>query len=679
MMRFINTTIFIMLIYTHSICQERDSLPAWSILADSIELTASRHNEGIIGSQYAQYQLNDVNIRSRQAQISLKESLDLIPGIFSSNAENYAQDLRLSIRGFGARASFGIRGIKLLIDGIPETTPDGITQVDNIDVSTVKALKVISSGMASMYGNSSSGVVELFTDEVPDSSQLTLSTMLGFYGLGKFVSSIGHRFSDSWGFITTISGFRLDGYRNHSETRHYNLNAKVVYNIDDKSKLQVLFNYVDSPKANDPGGLKESEYFENRRAAAPQNLNFLAGENVRQGKLAVNYLRQKDILNYFRARAYLTARDFANSLPFRFGGIVELNRFYYGGGIEYSFSSNLNRINFRILTGLDVEEQRDDRYRFNNLMGLKTDNVFHQLELFRSLGIYNRLSFSTPTFGQFNVSNRLDINQIAYQDIFNAKPLLIDKNKLTWSPSLGWVILFSKNESVFFNYSRSFDMPSLIELSNNPFADSGFNPNLNPQYANHFEIGYRKFVPNSLSFNFALFYIRTFDEIAPYELPDYPQRIFYKNSGSGKRYGVELQIQKHLFSYVELLWSVSAGRYFLINESNKLFEIPGVPTLSGAFMASYKIKNHDISLNMRHNQGTYFDDVNTLKVNEHTIFNFQYSFSLPLPKVRTTLQLGWQNIFNQKYFSNIRINAASDRYYEPAMGSNAYVRAMVEI
>lgn len=679
MMRFTNTIISILLICAHSICQERDSLPAWSMLTDSIELTASRLNESLIGAQYTQYQVNDVIIRGRQAQISLKESLDLIPGIFCSNAENHAQDLRLSIRGFGARASFGIRGIKILIDGIPETTPDGITQVDNIDVSTVKIVKVVNSGMASLYGNSSSGVVELLTDEVPDSSHLTLTTMLGYYGLGKFVSSIGYRFSDRWGFITTFSGFRLDGYRIHSETRHYNLNAKVEYNFDNKSKLKVLFNYVDSPKANDPGGLTESEYLENRRAAAPQNLNFLAGENVKQGKLAVNYLWQRDVLNYFRARAYLVARDFANTLPFRLGGIVELNRFYYGGGIEYSISGSLNRINFRMLTGLDVEEQRDDRYRFNNLMGLKTDNVFHQLELFRSLGIYNRLSFSTSSVGLFNFSHRLDINQIAYQDIFNAKPLLIDKNKLTWSPSLGWVFLFSKNESVYFNYSRSFDMPSLIELSNNPFADSGFNPNLNPQYANHIEIGYRNFIQNILSLNLTLFYIRTFDEIFPFELPDYPQRVFYKNSGSGKRYGVELQIQNHFFNCVDFIFSASAGRYLLVNEFNKMFEIPGVPSLSGAFMAIYNLKNQHISLSMRYNHGTYFDDVNTLKVNEHAIFNFQYSFSLPLPKVRTSLQLGWQNIFNQKYFSNIRVNAASYRHYEPAMGSNAYVRARVEI
>ena len=192
--------------------------------------------------------------RSKQ-QLSINEYLSEVPGLFSLNSNNYSQDLRVSIRGFGARSAFGIRGVKILVDGIPLTTPDGQGQVDQIDLGLLEKIEVLRTPSSALYGNASGGIINIKNRENVDRNYLQLNSSFGSFGSSKNQLEGGLNL-DKTQMLFNLSHTQTDGYRDHSAMKQNQLSANAIHNVNDSTKIKIRVNYFDSPEAQDPGGLE---------------------------------------------------------------------------------------------------------------------------------------------------------------------------------------------------------------------------------------------------------------------------------------------------------------------------------------------------------------------------------------------------------------------------------------
>ncbi|MDH5500237.1 MAG: TonB-dependent receptor plug domain-containing protein, partial [Gammaproteobacteria bacterium] len=328
---------------------------------------------------------NDIQL-GRQ-QLGLDESLAAVPGLFMQDRYNFAQDLRIAIRGFGARSNFGIRGVKILVDGIPESLPDGQGQSDGIDLGSAEQIEVMRGPASSLYGNASGGVINITSERGPAEPFVEARLSTGEFGFDKYQLKAGGN-AGRLNYLVNVSEMQFDGYREHSETKNTALNARFVFAMDNDSELGVVVNTTDQPVADDPGSVPLAQAQGDPRSAWPSNLSFNAGESLDQQRIGLSYKKSLGERHAFELRNHYVWRDFANLLPFTGGGIVEFDRFFAGGGASYTYSAEfLGRPN-TLIVGIDIDRQDDDRRRYDNNSGTKGPLTFEQEELVNNIGLF---------------------------------------------------------------------------------------------------------------------------------------------------------------------------------------------------------------------------------------------------------------------------------------------------
>ncbi|MDW3645791.1 MAG: TonB-dependent receptor [Bacteroidia bacterium] len=650
----------------------------------TIEINALRINTPDQRTPFSVSRIDQQAIQQGNQQLSINESLVAVPGLFALNADNFAQDLRVSIRGFGARAAFGIRGVKLLVDGIPESTPDGQAQVDNVDMGLIQNMQILRGPAAGIYGNAAGGVILLQTEDVKKPF-VEARISAGSYNFQKYQAKAGFRYGKFSGLIYG-SHTQTDGYRSHSEMESTLLNGRFRYEWDSLTSLTLFANYVNSPLANDPGGVDSTAFTDNPRDARQRNVDFDGGESVEQGRIALNFQKGISDNQRLNIRAYHLSRDFDNRLPFGFGGAVSIDRTYTGGGIAYTYTGSLGEKAYRLQTGADLDYQADDRTRFFNNEGEIGDLTFDQLESFFSFGayVYQELYLS-PQFN-LNLSLRFDALNLEAEDRFLGNG--DDSGKLDFqqfNPMFG--ILYAPNQhiSLFANVSSSFETPTLSELSANPDGGGGFNPDLAPQKARNIEIGI-KGSESKIQYSLSLYYIRVFDELVPFELPAFPDREFFRNAGSSNRLGAEVFLQAELTKGLNAMASVSLNEFsyrdYQVNEDifdeNKL---PGIPAQTGYIALSYQHPSGFYAKSWLQTVGSiYTNDRNSVKLDPYSLLNARVAWTFKSSWGEIEPFFGVNNIFDKLYPGNVRINAFGGRFYEAGAGAHVFagIRARVE-
>ena len=602
--------------------------------------------------------------KNYNSQSSFADFVKNTPGVFTTSANNFSQDLRISIRGFGARSAFGIRGVKLIVDGIPETTPDGQSQLDNLPLGLVSNVEILRGPNANLYGNSSGGVISINTLSNPSEDYYRYS---GIFGAYQYQSIQKTRIFD-WKTSNLIIHYdkrRSNGYRDQSGYKSSILNLKYINDLDEKNKIVWQINYTDSPYAYDSGGLKLSDVNEDRRQARKNNIDYDTYEKVKQIKTGISWNYKTNENSYFDSYFFYQNRDFLSKLPFNFGGIISLERNYFGVGTKFTKNINHENRNRTLVLGIDHLNQSDDRQRFKNDFGIQGENTLDQIEKFKTTGLYlvNQASYSSGLNVRYGI--RYDINNIGV-DSSN----MVNLDKL--NPSLGLSYSINSTDNIFFSYGTSFETPTLNELSNNPDG-SGFNNDLKSNNSSNYEIGWRKSFLNIIVE--AVAYITNSDnEILPYELEQFPGKNFYRNVGSTMRRGLELNSQIFFKEgRLNLSYTLSNNQFknFVIdgrNLSDNL--IPGIPSqMLDLEMIFNLTRKRTLILTNRLIGERYADNLNETLIGSYNIFNIKYS-----KKVfrNSEFFLGANNIFNQEYYDNIRINAFGKRYYEPAPKRNFY-------
>src|SRR5665647_1518334 len=255
------------------------------VLPDVV-VSASRAEQRSFDAPTAIQSIDRATIENAGPQVNLSESLNRVPGLTILNRQNYAQDLQVSIRGFGARSPFGIRGIRLLIDGIPATTPDGQGQGSSISLTSTDRIEVLRGPLAQLYGNSAGGVIQAFTRDAPAQPEFGAQYYVGSYGMRRSDWQYAGRVGEV-GLVADYSTFDTDGYRDNSKTERKQFNGKLSFDPSEKTHVNVVFNQFDMPLAQDPLGLTAAQM-----AANPAQ----AGTNAAGTKTATDFRVRKTVL-----------------------------------------------------------------------------------------------------------------------------------------------------------------------------------------------------------------------------------------------------------------------------------------------------------------------------------------------------------------------------------------------
>jgi iron complex outermembrane receptor protein len=670
------------LYYTVGHSQVADSL--LQTVADSVLVSASRLPSLPERVPYAVSRIGKKELQEGRQQWSLAEPLRRLPGLLILNDNNYSQDLRLSVRGFGARAAFGIRGIRITVDGFPESTPDGQGQVDNIDPGILEDASLLRGPASSLHGNAAGGVLQLQTESPPDSLLLWGRFSAGSFGFQRYQLKAGGQAGD-YGWLVYGSHTRADGFREHSRMEASLFNGKLQRELAGGGQLSLLLNLVHSPIAQDPGGIDQATAEENPTVAWERNLSFDAQESVTQGRIGLKWEQPLAPGQSLQATAFYLRRDFENRLPFEGGGAVQLDREFYGGSFQYTGRFKLWQQPYRLAMGATLERQEDLRQRFDNLQGELGDLVFDQLELFTALGAYAVQEWTLLDQFWVNGALRYDFNELEARDFYTVDGENSGlRSYHTLSPSVGVSYAYWQDHVLYANYSYSFETPALSELSANAGGIGGFNPDLQPQRAYNYELGSKgRFAP-ALRYSLAAYFIQLRGELLPFEEAGQAGRFLFRNAGRSARIGVEADMTWAVANRWELFLRYNYARFTYQDyelegadyEGNRL---PGIPAHNALGELSFQYhENGAIQLRGRYLSQIWADDANTVASDAFLVLAVQASQQWKWKATRLKLFGGVQNLMDTRYNQNVRINAFGGRYFEPAPGRTLYIGCAVQ-
>lgn len=616
------------------------------------------------------------NIQLATPQLSLKEYLGQVPGLFAQNQYNYNQDLRIAIRGFGARAAFGIRGVQIIVDGIPETTPDGQGQLDNVPLGVIKNLEVLRGPSGALYGNAAGGVILINTLDSLSGQKANLRFMGGAFGLATRQATLGLS-KKKWRSLFFYNQSKSEGYREQAAFKQDLFNAKLAYTPNKNNRIVAQFNITNSPYAEDPGGVSLETAKTEPKAARDANLLFDSSEKINHLKAGLSHefswASNTGQQRQLQSHLFGAQRTFIGRLPFENRGVSAFDRNYFGLGSRATFKEKGVS-----LIGFGHAQQTDIRSRFANLEGNKGALSEQQKESYLNTHVYINHKRALARW-LFSGALRFDYIKMGLKDQkkFNVYRAL--------NPNLSLGYGLKKNEFINLQYTQSFETPTLSEATNKPDGTLGLNSALKPISTKSFELIYRKKKIMGrllLQLELAGFISQTSGEILPYEIEAFPGRQFFNNTGGSNRKGLESQWR---FSRGPLEWNTSYtfATYSFESPSNTALEgkrLPGIP--NHQFQSEMTLNaTQKISVNLQYSYvgAIMANNINSVVVSPYQLvhLNAYKVFNTSWGEMR--LFAGLNNITNAFYFDNIRINAFGGRFYEAAPNRNAYIGLEVGI
>ena len=624
-------------------------------------------------------------IQLARQQLALDEALGRVPGVFMQNRYNFAQDLRVSIRGFGARAQFGIRGIKVLVDGIPETLPDGQGSVDSIDLGATSQIEVIRGPSSSLYGNASGGVISLTSEGGGTEPYAQVRVAAGGYGFEKTQIKTGGE-TERLNYLVSLSDQKIDGYRAQSAYENKLLTGRFDLDLGKDRNLLTVVNFTDQPVSDDPGGLTAAVAPVDPRSAAPLNVQFDAGESLEQTRLGFVYTAPAGQRGTISARNYYAWRDFGNLLPTLNQGIVDLERQFIGGGFSYSYDGFwLDRPN-RFVAGVDFDDQDDDRRRYNNINGVQGPLGFDQNEHVTSQGLFLQNELSVTERVQLSFGVRFDQVEFEITDHYFADGRDDSGSKQfdDTSPMVGLVVELTDDLNLYTTYSSAFETPTTTEF-NRQDGLGGFNEALEPQSATNFEVGLRGALGDAQRYEVAVFTIDVEDELVGREIPTSPGRNYFENAGQTSREGVEFSWTANFTDRIETTVSYTYSDFKFsqfvetigpvsIDRGGNV--IPGAAEnlLFGEF--AYRApRGWFAAAEVLYVDEQFGDNANNVVIDDYTLTSFRFGYDAELGSpggFSLSPFVGINNVTDETYTANVRLNAAAARYFEPGPGRNAY-------
>jgi iron complex outermembrane receptor protein len=629
--------------------------------------------------------------RPGQRHLSLDETLWLIPGLTVSNRTNPSQDPRISIRGFGARSAFGVRGIRVLRDGIPLTLPDGQTPVDYLDLESVGRVEVMRGSASSLYGNAGGGVVDLRTSDpprVPVSGAVRLWN--GGFGSRRVVAKVGGA-GAKLGYQGNFARTESDGYRNYSRQRMENGFTRLSLDAGGGSyALQWLG--MNTPLAENPGALTRAQVEVDPRLADPLSIRKRARKAVTQSQAGLT-ARRAGARGEIEASAYAATRSLDNPLTF---AIVDVGRATSGGSLRATVPFSLLGTDHRLTIGSEIQLQNDLRRNFTNCndvprptaptaacpdLGAERGTLtLDQREIVSSLGSYLREELQLGERYILTASARADAVRFRVKDHLITATNPDDSGRRVLdavSPMVGILARLSASHSAYANISSAFETPTATELGNQPSGAAGINRDLKPQRSTTYEVGVKGVGASGLQYNASLFATSVHDELIPFDIPLGGGRRYFRNAGRTSRRGAELGLGAAVRA-LDLGAAYSYANYrftdFAVNgvdfAGNR---IPGIPRQTLQTTAAVRGRFATLVTEASFSDKMPVNDANSESSPGYAVFNARVVTSGTLGRSGAELTLGAQNIFNTRYVSSVSVNAAAGKFYEPGSQRSVYV------
>jgi len=670
-----------------------DSLRVYTLPPAVVSVT--RGNPPINRIPQAVQLVDKTEISRARPTWGLDEALATVPGVYAANRYNFSLDQRISIRGFGARSQFAVRGVKVLLDGIPQTLPDGQGQLTNLELGAADRIEVLRGPSSALFGNASGGVISIWTDpSAPQRVQQDARVLFGTFdrdlarNWSKWQSTTSFRVGAGSGLVT-VSRLDYTGQRQHSDADFRNLNSRWHFPLATNWTLTATADVGWDPRADNPGALTAPEMAINPDSAAGMNITKVAGKDVTQGQGGVTLRRQFAGGGEASLTVFGIARTLKNPTTFAY---IDLDRFDYGARFSIMRPAPLGSLDQRVTAGVDFQQQRDDRRNFGNNAGQPTDTLqLDQLEHVTEVGPFVQSVLQvTPhvsvTGGvrydwvNFQVDDRLVDTTLA-----KTNPIYLDDSgrrlMSALSGSVGVAVTPSDAVTVYGNIGTSFETPTTTELTNRPDTAGGFNPTLQPQKATNFEVGVRGDVAGRLNYSVALFQADVRDELIGYQIPSSPGRVFFQNAGKSRHRGVELGAEVAIVAGVNLItsWTYSDFRYTSYTTGTHVLDgraIPGIPQHWLHFLLQARpgfARGGWAELEQTHSSGYVVDDTLDVRTSPWWTTNVRVGWDGTGGSLRLRPFLGFNNVFNRSYVGSVVINAARGRYFEPAPGRNMYL------
>ena len=660
--------------------QNPDSVPTLGAVRVTVSRDAARP---VLELPFALSRLELDSTRAATRRASLTEALLFVPGVSVSSRFNPTQDPRLAIRGFGARSAFGIRGVRVLRDGIPLTAADGQTAVDFLDLESLGAAEVFRGSAGALYGNSSGGVVDFRTAPPPEAGGRARVTGWLADGISRASLAGGRRLGDV-GLQGTITRNAGDGPRDYSAFESTSALGDARWQMAG-TRLQFQASWYDSPEAENPGALTEAEMERDPTLPDSNNIVKKAGKVVQQTMFSLHGTRDIGSFSLI-ASGQVGFRELENPQSF---AIIDLDRQTSGASLRGQWAGRTDG-KLRLTIGADMLNQRDDRQNYTNCAGLtgtqrpaatcptaddRGSLTVNQEERVAGLGAYLRGELAVTSRLSMTATVRNDRTRYEVTDRRATDPALAEPPPRTLSavsPMFGVNWRVNPLSSAYASVSTSFETPTTTELANRPEGVGGLNSDLKPQRGISYEVGYKAARSNGLSYDVALFTIITEDELIPFQVPGAQAgRQFFRNAGQTTRRGVEGSVSGTtgpLSLGVAATWLryvydqfVVAGTSFNDNR------VPGVaPVTVSAFV------NHNMRWGLIALEGTRVgrvavNNANTAWADAYTLLNARFAWRAPT-RLAMEPVVGVDNIFDKTYASNVVVNAAGGRYYEPGPG-----------
>ena len=639
---------------------------------------------------YAVGVLNRGDLQRGQQTLGIDEALNNLPGVVVSNRYNFSLDQRISIRGFGSRSNFGVRGLKILLDGVPQTLPDGQSQLTNVDFATIDRAEVLRGASSSLYGNASGGVISFQTQQAAPGSFAQSVRVQGGSGerdgddFYKWQTWTSGRSGNVSGTLS-LSQFKADGFRQHSAAEFRQLNTGLDYAISGSTLARVRLSLADNPEAQNPGALTLAEYLANPDSAASNNIRRGADKDAQQHQLAFG-LRHFDAAgNEYEATIFGLIRDLANPLAAppdinpgpTAGTYVAIDRAVGGARLSASRRLGGSETSPRLNAGADVQLMRDDRQNFVHNAGVPTADVFlNQLEKITELGPFAQVQWSPNEQLLISTGLRYDWVRFDLDDRYTGDGF-DDSSARTMSAlsgNVGASWTFDSRFIPYVNVSTAFETPTTTELVNQPDGSGGFNPELGPQRAVNYELGARGQPGQGISYSLAVFLGRVNDAIV--QQSEVGGRAFFRNAGKTHNDGAEVGLTVAPLSALTLSAAYTYARYRFSGDSLDGNRLPGVPehfwrlgvrtALPAGFYAD---ADHTISTSVA------ADDANAIIVPAWGagVTNLRLGWTGTTGTLRLAPFLGLNNLWDRRYIGSVTLNGIGGRVIEPAPRRVVYV------
>lgn len=666
-------------------------------VAQTVTITATRLPEAAADVPASVDVVDGRDVRDARAQVTISESLGRVPGLFAKDRQNYAQDVQLSVRGFGARSTFGIRGVRLVVDDIPATLPDGQGQITNVDLNSVQRIEVLRGPFSALYGNSSGGVVSVQTQEGSGRPTLEAGFATGSSGLRReSLKAAGG--AGALGYVLSASHFSTDGWRDHGAARRDLGNAKLTYPLGERDRLTLIANSVTLPEALDPLGLTRAQFDADPRGVDPSALAFNTRKSTDQTQAGLVWDHRFDDGASLRWIAYAGHRNTAQyqaipvatqANPLNPGGVIVLGRDYSGDDLRGSKTFVFAGQSLTLVGGVAYDSLHEHRRGYENFLGstLGVQGGLRRDERndVDDLDPYAQLAWHPSARWVIDAGVRRSNVRFRSHDAYVSGINPDDSGSTDYRATLPVLGVMFKPTSwlhVYANAAKGFETPTLNELAYRPSGATGLNLALRPARSRSFEAGAKADLGAAGQLKLAVFDSDTRDEIVTQT--NVGGRSTYQNGGRTRRTGVEVAWALDLARTLQLTTALSTldahYRDGFATCASTPCAAPTVPVAAGnrmpgtaranawAEFAWHPVAGWQAGVDLRAASKVMANDTNTDAAAAYVVTGASLKYAATAGHWRFSGFARVDNVFDRRYAGSVIVNEGNRRYFEPAPG-----------